>query len=621
MPIQPSPKKAGSFIGRVMGRRRRRSSVSLPNGHQISPGAQRSGGRKSSTGSQGGNAQPGAQSSSHAGEPDFPVENSTKTGKPDAVVQLRPLAGDRQTTISGGDQAPLQNGTIKSDPATPGRPPISERQITANGSVLGENGAQTGTPNITQNDGTPGSAQNATPTATHKAQPDDVFHARLNDTESSLEELTQVNSRGGVKWADGVEERRGSSQTRLSSVAPRRSSIFAKTAEGYHAEGVESGVGSKARRLSIHVPDALEVDECPLADHFSVISRMQKKHIGEGGAATVVQMRSKTACTGEAKQKVFAVKEFRDWDESEEDESEYQRKIKSEYAIAKACLHPNIVETYRLCYSEKRTKWHHVMEFCDRHDLVDIIKQNYFSREDRDCMFKQLLRGVDFLHSHGVAHRDLKAENLLLTNDGCLKIADFGTSEVFSGKHPGLQHCRQPSEIKENATIRYCTPGLVGSRPYMAPELLEHKNDYDPRCIDVWSCAIVYVTLIMEGNIWTAAAPDIKNYRLYADSWKRYLERYPDGKLSDTRPLPDFVDHARDFKINFGDRKTLALVLGMMNPYPEKRLSAHEALDCKTVMDMECCQQKGYSDDPKTRQRKVNHNNHSPPLKKPKGLK
>ena len=60
-------------------------------------------------------------------------------------------------------------------------------------------------------------------------------------------------------------------------------------------------------------------------------------------------------------------------------------------------------------------------------------------RKDRLCLFKQLIQGVGYLHAHGIAHRDIKLENLLLTKDSKLKITDFGVSEVFSGTHPGLR--------------------------------------------------------------------------------------------------------------------------------------------------------------------------------------
>ena len=80
-------------------------------------------------------------------------------------------------------------------------------------------------------------------------------------------------------------------------------------------EGVDTGVGSKARRLSVLIPDRMEVDECPLADHFTIIARAGKKDIGEGGAAVVRLMQSKTA--GSGKDKLLAVKEIREWVKAE----------------------------------------------------------------------------------------------------------------------------------------------------------------------------------------------------------------------------------------------------------------------------------------------------------------
>lgn len=429
----------------------------------------------------------------------------------------------------------------------------------------------------------------------------------LSDTKSSKESR-------GVRWASGFDDPSQDRQRRQSS-QPRRSSIYAK-ADGGYVEGVDHGVGSKARTLSVHIPEGLEVEECPLETHFTFLARASKKQIGEGGAALVQLMRSKTAGIN-TKDKVYAVKEFRPWDSEEEDAHEYERKIKSEYAIAKSCDHPHIVQTHRLCFADKHTSWYHVMEYCDQGDLNDIINKNFMTREDRDCMFKQLLRGVDFLHTRGIAHRDLKSENLLLSKDGCLKIADFGTSEVFCGKHPGLRHCRRPSLIKEGEEVRLCKPGLVGSRPYMAPELIKHDADYDPRGIDVWSCGIVYLSLVIGGTPWEAASNDVNNYNIYANSFEEWLKHFPDGEIQKERPLPAF-SKTKQF-MQLGDMGVKRLIFGMLHPDPTKRWSAHDALDSTTVIEFPCCQQEGYSDDIKTRQRKAMHN-HCPP-KKTKGAK
>jgi len=402
----------------------------------------------------------------------------------------------------------------------------------------------------------------------------------------------------------GARDRRSSSGTKV-----RRPSVFAKSADGY---GVDAGVGSKARRLSVHVPQ-LQVEECKLEDHFTKIDRMRKKKIGTGGAAEVQEMKSKTASQGKSKEKVFAVKEFRPWEPSEESRIEYEGKIKSEFAIARSLEHPNIVSTYCLCFSDNHTKWHHVMEFCDQGDLNDMVVNNILrTDEDRKCMFKQLIRGVDYLHSRGIAHRDLKSENLLVDKHGCLKIADFGTSEVFSGQHPGLRNCRRPSLVAADAEITYCEPGLVGSRPYMAPEVLAHQHPYDPRAIDMWSCGMVYLSIMLGKTPWDEAIPDTrpghKNYNAYAGTWDAYMERFgPDAEPTKEGPFPKMA-YTKEWMIFHADPDMLAVLFMMLHPDPKRRTTAHDAVESLAVKEMECCQQDGYSDDIKTRQRKARHN-------------
>lgn len=398
----------------------------------------------------------------------------------------------------------------------------------------------------------------------------------------------------------------------------RRSSIYYRETEGGdYAEGVDAGVGSKARRLSVQIPDQLFVDECRLEEHFNALARLNKKKIGEGGAAEVQIMKSKTAASDS---KVFAVKEFRPWDSEEETQQDYIRKIKSEYAISKSCDHANIVSTFHLCKSG--TNWFHVMQFCDLGDLNDLITKRYMGDEEKDCMFKQLVRGVDYLHSRGIAHRDLKSENLLVTHEGCLKIADFGTSEVFCGLHPGVRSCRRPSIIDDEEPIRRCKPGMVGSRPYMAPEIIQREQDYDPRCVDVWSCAIVYLSLHFVGTPWEVASPDCKPYAAFADSWAEYLSTRPDykGRIGREGALPRIAG-SKKFAVNaIGARH---MVFGMLHPDPERRWKIGDAVEVVSDRAAEkggpwpCCQQAGYSDDIRTREKKVRHD-HVPPDKKDK---
>ena len=237
-----------------------------------------------------------------------------------------------------------------------------------------------------------------------------------------------------------------------------------------------TGVGLKARRMSASLPDDFTVDFAELDDEFTSASKLPGKRgklLGKGATATVKLMTRK----GHGHD-IFAVKEFRKRG-STEDEEEYTKKVKSEYSIAHSLHHPNIVESLRLCTHSGR--WNVVMQFCPQGELYSLVEKKYFELPDKLCLFKQLLRGVTYLHDHGIAHRDIKLENLLMTDEGHLKITDFGVSEVFCGEHPGLR--ASGGECGKNMQeVRRCEPGICGSLPYIAPEVLEKKGNIVLRC-------------------------------------------------------------------------------------------------------------------------------------------
>jgi protein-serine/threonine kinase len=232
------------------------------------------------------------------------------------------------------------------------------------------------------------------------------------------------------------------------------------------------GVGMKARRLSTSLPDEFFVDSCELDAEFRSSSHFPGRRgqtVGKGATATVKLMYKKNDKTNT----YYAVKEFRKMDKSE-DPVEYVKKVKSEYCIAQSLHHPNIVNTVRLCTHNGR--WNHVMEYCLYGEMFHWVEKgmfrDIFKLTDKQCLFKQLIRGVDYLHSNGIAHRDIKLENLLLSAEGYLKITDFGVSEVFAGEHPGLRTAGGKCGINMGDEVRRCPPGICGSMPYIAPEVL-----------------------------------------------------------------------------------------------------------------------------------------------------
>ncbi|KAF2251828.1 Pkinase-domain-containing protein [Trematosphaeria pertusa] len=357
------------------------------------------------------------------------------------------------------------------------------------------------------------------------------------------------------------------------------------------------GVGMKARRLSLSLPDEFVVDSCDLDKEYKSSSLMPGKRgkcLGKGATAEVRIMARRGTFRNE---ELVAVKEFRGRDKGES-EDDYIKKIKSEYSIAKSLHHPNVVETVRLCTN--RGRWNHVMEFCAHGELFTLVERKlfaggadgYYSPDDRLCFFKQLLRGVDYLHSHGIAHRDIKLENLLLNQEGHLKISDFGVAEVFSGEHPGLRAAG--GECGKNmGEVRLCEPGICGSLPYIAPEVLEKKASYDPRPLDVWSCAIVYLTMTFGGCPWQAAKPEFEYYARFKKGWDDWLQDHPDGQIFDGHD-----GHPKCGKLFslINPPAIKRLILKMLHPLPDKRITIRETLETTCVKSINCCCPENYED-------------------------
>jgi len=211
---------------------------------------------------------------------------------------------------------------------------------------------------------------------------------------------------------------------------------------------------------------------------------------GAGGSVKILVRPSDNA--------IFAVKEFRPRKTSESIK-EYAKKCTAEFLVGSSLHHPNVVQTMDVFSDSKQNKYFEVMEYLPV-DFFAVVMTGKMSRGEINCCFKQICHGVKYLHSMGLAHRDLKLDNCCMNEFGILKLIDFGSAVIF----------RYPFENK----IIKCH-GIVGSDPYLAPEVLQHSIKYDPQCVDIWSIGIIFCCMMLKRFPWKVPRDSDDNYRLY----------------------------------------------------------------------------------------------------------
>jgi serine/threonine protein kinase len=123
--------------------------------------------------------------------------------------------------------------------------------------------------------------------------------------------------------------------------------------------------------------------------------------------------------------------------------------------------------------------------------------------DEADSYFKQIIRGVEYLHHCSVAHQDLRPENLVITMNGVLKIANFDNADYFGSSRRGHQ--------KRRSMKRW------SSSEYVAPEVFVEAS-FDPRPIEMWAVAVIYLEMRTGRLSWSLAAEGVD------ESYDRYLQ-------------------------------------------------------------------------------------------------
>jgi serine/threonine protein kinase len=212
--------------------------------------------------------------------------------------------------------------------------------------------------------------------------------------------------------------------------------------------------------------DAIEI---PLSfGHYTYLQT-----IGNGGCAVVILVAD--SCTSQHWAcKIVSRKRL--------DDEHILRSFLQEVEIMQTLRHPNVVQFQEVLYTD--TLVYLIMEYCSGGELISILGQSTpLPCPVRNQIICQLLTALAFLHANGVAHRDIKPDNILLDADKNVKLGDFGFSR------------------RVNGDLLMQTP--CGSPDYVAPEILLGK-DYDGLKADIWSVGVVLFALETGRLPWTA---------------------------------------------------------------------------------------------------------------------
>ena len=230
---------------------------------------------------------------------------------------------------------------------------------------------------------------------------------------------------GGRKESQSEDKHHGSSMSELKRFF-FGSHHKSKRAQSPSSSSARAKAGSVAESGTKTPPHQAAAANIPFADDHGLVTKYGKfgKMLGSGAGGSVRLM--KRAADG----KTFAVKQFRE-KHSYESEREYNKKVTAEFCIGSTLHHGNIIETLDIIH--EGGKWYEVMEYAP-YDLFAIVMTGKMAKEEVNCCFLQIVAGVAFLHSVGLAHRDLKLDNVVVNKDGIMKLIDFGSASVF--KYP-----------------------------------------------------------------------------------------------------------------------------------------------------------------------------------------
>lgn len=238
-----------------------------------------------------------------------------------------------------------------------------------------------------------------------------------------------------------------------------------------------------------------------------------------------------------------------------------------EIRLLQALCHDNVVRLHEIMLS--RTSVYMVFEYME-HDLNGILAhpQVSFSQAHLKSLAHQLFSGLDYLHRKAVLHRDLKGSNILLNNQGRLKLADFGLARFYAKRRAG------------DYTNRVVTLW------YRPPELLFGATQYGSE-VDMWGAGCIFVELFVKKPVFQSetelgqvhAITDILG-PVTKKNWPEVdtLAWYEMVKPATEKEEDQERDYVKRAFARYLPASALEVASGLLTYNPRKRWSAKQAM-------------------------------------------
>ncbi|KAI4346632.1 hypothetical protein L6164_007513 [Bauhinia variegata] len=307
--------------------------------------------------------------------------------------------------------------------------------------------------------------------AVSKASPPYLPSARITDHGSVIAEpasrtqsVVHYDNKGDVNSEDRSRDGKRSTSKKESSKSSTNGSLSFRLGLSHRFVEAEQNAAGWPPWLTASAGEAIH-GWIPLkADCYEKLDK-----IGQGTYSSVYQAREVE--TG----RMVALKKVR----FDNFQPESIRFMAREIAILRMLDHPNIMKLEGLITSRISSSLYLVFEYME-HDLAGLVScpDAKFTESQVKCYMRQLLSGIEHCHVRGVMHRDIKASNILVNNEGTLKIGDFGLANIVSPAN------------RQQLTSRVVTLW------YRPPELLMGSMSYDVS-VDLWSVGCVFAELFL----------------------------------------------------------------------------------------------------------------------------